>query len=105
MPTTHEQTMKALALANEVRSWGSRYLREIRTGVRSANNLICDPPPYGDKLRLERALRAQPYWGRARTEHFCERLRINPLKRLGDLSERERADLDDALRQWNGDHS
>jgi hypothetical protein len=58
MPTTHEQTMKALALANEVRSWGSRYLREIRTGVRSANNLICDPPPYGDKLRLERALRA-----------------------------------------------
>jgi hypothetical protein len=83
--------MEALARANRVRLARAELKRSIARGDVDAADVIRDCPWETESMTLAELLTSQRRWGRTRARKFLIALALNENKRLGTLTERQRA--------------
>ena len=97
MMTPEPQRMRALERANEVRFARAELKRRIAEGHVSAARVILVPPFEAHNWAVGDLLTSQKRWGTTRCRKFLQRHSISETKALGDLTERQRRLLADAL--------
>ncbi len=85
------QHMEALARANRVRLARAELKRSIARGDVDAADVIRDCPWETESMTLAELLTSQRRWGRTRARKFLLALALNENKRLGTLTDRQRA--------------
>ncbi len=70
---------------------------QLKAGEASIAALLGDPPPYVAKAKVSELLVALPRYGPVKVRHLLERCRVNPLKTVAGLNERQRRELVRAL--------
>jgi len=83
--------MEALARANRVRLARAELKRSIARGDVDAADVIRDCPWETESMTLAELLTSQRRWGRTRARKFLLALALNENKRLGTLTDRQRA--------------
>jgi len=91
------QHMQALARANRVRLARAELKRSIARGDIEAADVIRDCPWETESMTLAELLTSQRRWGRTRARKFLLGLSLSENKRLGTLTERQRALLSSEL--------
>lgn len=91
------QHMQALARANRVRLARAELKRSIARGDVEAADVIRDCPWETESMTLAELLTSQRRWGRTRARKFLLGLSLSENKRLGTLTERQRALLANEL--------
>ncbi len=91
------QHMQALARANRVRLARAELKRSIARGDTDASTVVRDCPWETESMTLAELLTSQRRWGRTRARKFLLGVSLNENKRLGTLTERQRALLSTAL--------
>jgi hypothetical protein len=90
--------MQALARANRVRLARAELKRSIARGDLEVAEVIRDCPWETESMTLAELLTSQRRWGRTRARKFLALLGLSENKRVGTLTERQRALLASALR-------
>jgi len=88
-----EQRLQALRRANEIRTLRAQLKRDLAAGRVLIADVLIRPPAYAAGLRVSVLLRAVPRYGQARVSRLLANARISDSKRLGALTERQRAEL------------
>jgi hypothetical protein len=96
---THEQRMRALRRANEIRSARARLKRDLKGGKAQIEKLLLDPPEYVLSAKAFDMILAVPKYGRVKANKILTQCRISPSKTIGGLSERQRTELVHLLRR------
>jgi hypothetical protein len=96
---THEQRMRALGRANEIRSARARLKRDLKGGKAQIEKLLLDPPDYVLSAKAFDMILAVPKYGRVKANKILTQCRISPSKTIGGLSERQRTELVHLLRR------
>ena len=91
------QHMQALERANRVRLARAELKRSIARGDLDASAVIRDCPWETESMTLAELLTSQRRWGRTRARKFLLRVALSENKRLGTLTDRQRALLATAL--------
>jgi len=91
MITPTPQRMRALEQANKVRLARAELKRRIADGEISVAEVMIMRPPEVDNWTVRELLLSQRRWGSTRCRRFLERNQISELKRLGELTDRQRA--------------
>lgn len=91
------QHMQALARANRVRLARAELKRSIARGDAEAADVIRDSPWEAESMTLSELLTSQRRWGRTRARKFLLALSLSENKRIGTLTERQRALLSSEL--------
>lgn len=89
------QARKALAIANEVRLERAQVKRDLRDGRLTVAEAM--DRPCCATMSVESLLAAQHRWGTKRAGRTLSAVSINPARRLGALTDRQRAVLLAAL--------
>ena len=89
--------MQALARANRVRLARAELKRSIARGDTEASEVVRDCPWETESMTLAELLTSQRRWGRTRARKFLVGVALNENKKLGTLTERQRALLSTAL--------
>ncbi|MGH2902926.1 MAG: integration host factor, actinobacterial type [Solirubrobacteraceae bacterium] len=87
------QRMDALARANQIRTRRAQLKRDLKSGRRSIQTLLLDPPEYVDTAKVFDMLLAVPKYGRVKVNKTLAHCRISPGKTIGGLSERQKSEL------------
>jgi hypothetical protein len=95
--TPEPQRLRALERANEVRLARAELKRRIAEGDVSAAQVILDSPWEARSWTVGDLLMSQRHWGQTRCRKFLMRNQISEMKRVGTLTERQRALLAGAL--------
>jgi S13-like protein len=90
---THEQRMRALNRANEIRSKRAQLKRDLKAGKAKIEALLLDPPEYVMSAKAFDMILAVPKYGRVKANKILTQCRISPSKTIGGLSERQRGEL------------
>jgi hypothetical protein len=90
---THEQRMRALGRANEIRSARAKLKRDLKAGKVQIEKLLLDPPEYVLSAKAFDMILAVPKYGRVKANKILTQCRISPSKTIGGLSERQRTEL------------
>lgn len=85
------QHMQALAHANRVRLARAALKRTIARGETDAAEVIRECPWETESMTLAELLTSQRRWGRTRARKFLLALALSENKRLGTLTQRQRA--------------
>ena len=96
---THEQRMRALRRANEIRTARAKLKRDLKAGKAQIEKLLLDPPDYVLSAKAFDMILAVPKYGRVKANKILTQCRISPSKTIGGLSERQRAELVQFLRR------
>jgi hypothetical protein len=96
--TPAPQRLRALERANRVRLARAELKRRIAEGELSAAEVILACPEEASRWTVRELLISQRRWGVTRCRKFLERNQIGELKRLGDLTHRQRQLLAGQLR-------
>jgi hypothetical protein len=96
---THDQRMKALKRANEIRTRRAKLKRDLKAGKAKIETLLLDPPEYVMSAKAFDMILAVPKYGRVKANRILGQCRISPSKTIGGLSERQRAELVSQLRR------
>jgi hypothetical protein len=96
---SHEQRMRALNRANEIRSARAQLKRDLKAGKVKIETLLLDPPEYVLSAKAFDMILAVPKYGRVKANKILGQCRISPSKTIGGLSERQRAELVQHLRR------
>jgi hypothetical protein len=96
---THEQRMRALGRANEIRSKRAQLKRDLKGGKVKVEALLLDPPDYVMSAKAFDMILAVPKYGRVKANKILQQCRISPSKTIGGLSERQRGELVSYLRR------
>jgi hypothetical protein len=96
---SHEQRMRALRRANEIRSARAQLKRDLKAGKAKVETLLLDPPDYVLSAKAFDMILAVPKYGRVKANKILTQCRISPSKTIGGLSERQRAELVQYLRR------
>ena len=96
---THDQRMKALKRANEIRTRRAQLKRDLKAGKAKIETLLLDPPEYVMSAKAFDMILAVPKYGRVKANRILGQCRISPSKTIGGLSERQRAELVSQLRR------
>jgi hypothetical protein len=96
------QHMRALAFANRVRLARAALKRSVGAGEASAAQIIRDCPWEAESMTLLELLTSQRRWGRTRARKLLAMVGLYENKRLGTLTERQRAMLAGALEMGTG---
>jgi hypothetical protein len=96
---THEQRMRALGRANEIRSARAKLKRDLKASKVKIEKLLLDPPEYVLSAKVFDMIVAVPKYGRVKANKILTQCRISPSKTIGGLSERQRAELVQLLRR------
>ena len=91
------QHMQALARANRVRLARAELKRSIARGDVDASTVVEECPWETESMTLAELLTSQRRWGRTRARKFLIGVSMSENKRLGTLTERQRALLAAAL--------
>ncbi len=91
------QHMQALERANRVRLARAELKRSIARGDVDASNVVRECPWETESMTLAELLTSQRRWGRTRARKFLVGVSLSENKRLGTLTERQRALLSSAL--------
>ena len=91
------QHMQALARANRVRLARAELKRSIARGDVDAADVVRECPWETESMTLAELLTSQRRWGRTRARKFLLGVSLSENKRLGTLTERQRALLASAL--------
>ncbi|MGE5280780.1 MAG: hypothetical protein ACM3N0_00395 [Chloroflexota bacterium] len=91
------QHMQALARANRVRLARAELKRSVARGDIEAADVIRDCPWETESMTLAELLTSQRRWGRTRARKFLLALSLSENKRIGTLTERQRALLSSEL--------
>jgi len=89
--------MEALARANRVRLARAELKRSIARGDVEASAVVEECPWETESMTLAELLTSQRRWGRTRARKFLIGVSMSENKRLGTLTERQRALLAAAL--------
>jgi hypothetical protein len=90
---THEQRMRALERANQIRSRRAQLKRDLKAGKVKVESLLLDPPDYVLSAKAFDMILAVPKYGRVKANKILTQCRISPSKTIGGLSERQRGEL------------
>lgn len=93
------QQLLALERANAIRRARSDLKRRIRAGQLSATEVILECPAEASRWPVAELLGSQRNWGTAKTLKFLSRNGISEVKRVGELTERQRRLLAEELRR------
>lgn len=85
--------MAALKHANEIRGYRAELKRHIKTGRRSAHDVLEEPPEMVETMKVLDLLLAAPKVGRVKANKILQLARVSPSKTIGGLSERQRLEL------------
>ncbi|TMK68473.1 MAG: hypothetical protein E6G48_10355 [Actinobacteria bacterium] len=96
---THEQRMRALSRANEIRSKRAKLKRDLKAGKVKVEVLLRDPPDYVLSAKAFDMIVAVPKYGRVKANKILTVCRISPSKTIGGLSARQRGELVSQLRR------
>jgi hypothetical protein len=96
---THDQRMRALRRANEIRSKRAQLKRDLKGGKVKIEALLRDPPDYVMSAKAFDMILAVPKYGRVKANKILSQCRISPSKTIGGLSERQRGELVSQLRR------
>ncbi len=97
-----DRALRALEIANHVRKRRAIIRRDIKTGRRSIDDVILNPPAELKGMRFILLIESQHGWGAQRSRKFCREVMINPVRTIGELSERQRETVANALAGRNG---
>jgi hypothetical protein len=96
---TFAQRMDALQHANAIRTRRAQLKRELKTGRRSIDQVLLEPPEWVETAKLFDILLAVPKYGRVKAQKVLQEVKISPSKTIGGLSERQRRELVALLRR------
>jgi hypothetical protein len=96
---THDQRMRALRRANEIRTQRAKLKRDLKAGKVKVEQLLLDPPEYVMSAKAFDMILAVPKYGRVKANRILSQCRISPSKTISGLSERQRAELVGQLRR------
>jgi hypothetical protein len=96
---THEQRLRALRRANEIRTRRAQLKRDLKAGKVKVEQLLADPPDYLMSAKAFDMIIAVPKYGRVKANKILTQCRISPSKTIGGLSERQRGELVAYLRR------
>jgi len=96
---SHEQRVRALRSANEIRSSGAQLQRDLKAGKAAVENLLLHPPDDVMSAKAFDMILAVPKYGRVKANKILTQCRISPSKTIGGLSERQRGELVSQLRR------
>ena len=100
VPTrSHDQRMRALEAANEIRTRRAQLKRDLKAGKVQIEGLLLDPPEYLETAKVFDMMLAVPKYGRVKVNRILTQCRISPSKTVGGLSERQRGELVSFLRR------
>src|SRR5688572_31417015 len=91
---THDQRMRALRRANEIRTQRAKLKRDLKAGKVKVEQLLLDPPEWVESAKAFDMLLAVPKYGRVKANKVLSQCRISPSKTIGGLSARQRAELE-----------
>lgn len=92
-----EQRLDAIKQANYIRTWRSVLKRDIKAGRVSVVDVLRDPVPEVETMKVFDLLLAAPKYGRVKVTKTLQRQAVSPSKTVGGLSCRQRAALVEAL--------
>lgn len=99
VPTrSRDQRMRALELANEIRTQRAQLKRDLKAGRQTIEGLLLDPPEWLHSAKVFDIMLAVPKYGRVKVNRILNQCRISPSKTIGGLSERQRGELVTLLR-------
>ena len=96
---TLDQRLRALRLANEIRSRRAALKRELASGRVRIEDVLARPPAYTKTAKVQDLLLALPKVGPARVARLLSRCRIAPSKTVGGMTERQRGELIELVRR------
>lgn len=96
---SHNQRMRALEVANEIRTKRAQLKRDLKAGKVKIDTLLMDPPEWLGSAKVFDIILAVPKYGRVKVNRILNQCRISPSKTIGGLSERQRAELVTLLRR------
>lgn len=96
---THEQRMRALRRANDIRTRRAQLKRDLKAGKTKVEQLLIDPPEWVMSAKVFDMILAVPKYGRVKANKILTQCRISPSKTIGGLSQRQRAELMQMLRR------
>jgi hypothetical protein len=96
---THDQRMKALRRANDIRTRRAKLKRDLKAGKTHVDGLLLDPPEWVMTAKVFDMILAVPKYGRVKANKILGQCRISPSKTIGGLSQRQRAELVQMLRR------
>jgi hypothetical protein len=96
---SQDQRMRALEMANEIRTKRAQLKRDLKAGKVKIDALLLDPPEWLDSAKVFDIILAVPKYGRVKVNRILNQCRISPSKTIGGLSERQRAELVALLRR------
>ena len=91
--------MRALELANEIRTKRAQLKKDLKGGKVKIDQLLLDPPEWLGSAKVFDIILAVPKYGRVKVNRVLNHCRISPSKTIGGLSERQRAELVTLLRR------
>jgi hypothetical protein len=94
-----DQRMDALQRANHVRSQRAALKTALKTGDTCITVIIQQPPEFLLTAKVLDLIMAAPKYGRVKAGKVMERCRVSPSKTVGGLSERQRRELVEALKE------
>jgi hypothetical protein len=89
--------MDALQRANDVRRRRSKLKWDLKAGRRAIYEVLFEPPEYLETAKVFDLLLFVPKYGRVRVNKILTQCRISPSKTVGGLSQRQRAELAQAM--------
>ena len=96
---SHDQRMRALEAANEIRTRRAQLKRDLKAGKVNIEGLLLDPPDYLETAKVFDMMLAVPKYGRVKVNRILNQCRISPSKTIGGLSVRQRGELVAQLRR------
>ena len=96
---SHDQRMRALEAANEIRTRRARLKKDLKAGKVRIDALLMNPPEYLGSAKVFDLMLAVPKYGRVKVNRVLNQCRISPSKTIGGLSVRQRAELVALLRR------
>ena len=96
---THDQRMRALQRANDIRTRRAKLKRDLKAGKTQVDGLLLDPPEWVLSAKVFDMILAVPKYGRVKANKILGQCRISPSKTIGGLSQRQRAELVQMLRR------
>lgn len=94
---SHEQRMDALKRANDIRSKRAQLKKELKSGDKDILDVLSSPPEYLKTAKVIDLVLVVPKFGRVKATRILTRCRVSQSKTVGGLSDRQRAELIEAL--------
>ncbi|MFZ4754565.1 MAG: integration host factor, actinobacterial type [Miltoncostaeaceae bacterium] len=95
-----DQRLDALRRANEIRSLRAKLKKDLKSGDLSVDEVIAEPiDDFVLTAKVFDIIVAAPKYGKVKATRLLNQCRISQGKTLGGLSERQRIELIDLLKQ------